>query len=226
MDATSRRGDQSSSQMTQLPQTDRDLHRALLTELLATGQIPPLAELSEATGLTPDVVAERLVALADGDYLAFDETERLTCLYPLSTVPTPHVVIMDGKRRHAMCPIDALGMAAMLGQVIGVEGTCARCGRRLRLEVRPGQLVQFDPPDMVVVARRDEARPAAGACCPFTVFACCAAHGQELANRLPDSSLLSLREALQEAEWIFGDLLQAEVLPASRRRLATPSEAS
>lgn len=70
----------------QLLPADRHLHRALLTALLATGQVPALDALSEATGLSRDVVSKRLTALADGDYLAFDPAGRLTCLYPFSAV--------------------------------------------------------------------------------------------------------------------------------------------
>lgn len=205
----------------QLSPADRHLHRALLTALLTTGQMPALDALSKATGISRDVVSKRLTALANGDYLAFNPAGQLTCLYPFSAVPTPHVVVIEGKRRYAMCSIDALGTAAMLGQEVTIAATCAHCGRPLHLVVRPAEMVQRDPPETVVIARRDEAGSAADSCCPFTLFACGDEHAQTVVAQLSGSSLFSLAEALAEAERIFGDLLRAEDLPVSRRRIKT-----
>lgn len=215
---TSPQGESASSDA-QMPPMDRALYRILLTRFLATGEVPAGDVLTKSSGLSPDAVTERVAALAAGDYLAFDHAGRLTCLYPFSAVPTPHVVVVERNRRYAMCSIDALGIAAMLGQEVEIEGACARCGRALRLRVRPGEVVPHDPAGTVVVARRDDVGPSAGSCCPFTLFACSDIHGQELMDRTPGSVLLSLPDALQEAERIFGDLLRAEALPRSRRHI-------
>ncbi len=83
-----------------------------------------------------------------------------------------------------------------------------------------------DPAATVVVARRDEHEPAATACCPFTVFACGAAHGHVLVEDIPGTHLLSLAEALVQAETIFGDLRRADALPAPRRRWPAPGSAT
>lgn len=206
-----------------LRQADRHLRRALLTRFLATGQVPALATLAEATGLSLDIVSRGLTTLADGDYLTLNQTGHPVCLYPFSTVPTPHVVVIEGKRRHAMCSIDALGIAAMLGQEVTIEATCAHCGKPLRLVVHPGEVMQSDPPETVVIAQRDEEGQAAESCCPFTLFACEVSHGRTVVAQLPGSSLLTLAEALPEAERIFGDFLQAEDLPISRCRIRTSS---
>lgn len=218
MAATSRGGGESTPNALQLPQAHRHLHRALLAGFLTTGQVPALDALTEATGLERDVVSKRLTALANGDYLAFDPAGHLTCLYPFSAVPTPHVVLIDEKRRYAMCS-DALGMAAMLGQEVTIAATCAHCDRPLHLVVRPSELVRSDPPETVVIARRDEAGSAADRCCPFTLFARGDEHAQMVVAQLAGSTLLSLAEALPQAEWISGDLLRAEDLPVSRRRI-------
>lgn len=215
---TSPQGESASSDA-QMPPMDRALYRILLTRFLATGEVPARDVLAESSGLSPEAVSERVAALAMGDYLDFDHAGRLTCLYPFSAAPTPHVVVVDKNRHYAMCSIDALGIAAMLGQEVVIEGACARCERTLRLRVRPGEVVHRDPAETVVVARRDDAGPSAGSCCPFTFFACSDAHGQELVDRTPGSVLLSLPDALQEAERIFGDLLRAGVLPRSRRHI-------
>ena len=70
-------------------------------------------------------MAAALHELAAADYAAVDGAGRLVCLYPLSPSPTPHVAIIDGLRRHAMCAIDLLGIPAMLGRALALEGSCA-----------------------------------------------------------------------------------------------------
>jgi hypothetical protein len=155
--------------------------------------------------------------LEAAEYLARDPHGRVTCLYPYSPTPTPHAVVVGGHRRHAMCAIDALGMAAMLDQAIAIESACAECGTPIRLDVSPGTIAHAEPPDSVVLARRSGDEPACETCCPFTLFACGPAHGDALTARLPETTVVSPDEALRHGESIFGDML-GETLPARRRR--------
>ncbi len=170
----------------------RRLHRALLTALLRDGVVPPVGALADTLGIDHDALAASLRELVVGDYAALGPAGELRGLYPLSAVPTPHVVVIDGHRRHAMCAIDALGLPAMLGRELTIGATCGLCHAPIRLVVRPGTVVATEPATATVVARRDEHEPAANACCPATVFACGAAHGRALIERLPGTSLLSL----------------------------------
>lgn len=200
-----------------LPDEPRRLHRALLDGLLARGDIPSPEASAATTGLSPNGLAAYLATLVAADYLALDARGRPVCLYPFAAQPTPHEVVFDDRRCYAMCAIDALGVAAMLGRPVVVEGCCARCGAPIRLDVRPGVITRAEPAATLVVARRGGDEPAAELCCPFTVFACGAAHGQELFDRISESAVVPLAEALGHAETIFGDLL-GDVLPARRRR--------
>lgn len=201
-----------------LPEIERRLHRALLEGLLTTGAVPTRAALVAATGIALDELSARLAVLAAADYLAFDAEGRLTCLYPLSGVPTPHIVTIGEWRRYAMCAIDALGIAAMLRRAVAIDGRCAGCGASIALDIKPGTVARAAPPEAVVVARRGGNEPAVATCCPFTVFACHPDHGRELVARMPGTSIVPLPEALAHAEDLFGDLL-ADTLPARRRRL-------
>jgi hypothetical protein len=201
-----------------LPEPARRLHRALLEALLATGEVPSRAALAGGLGIGPDGVGAALDELAAADYAAFDGSGRPTCLYPFSASQTPHAAVVDGRRRHAMCAIDLLGIPAMLGRELALEGRCAACGAGIGLRVRPGAVVVAEPAAALVVARRDESAPAFAACCPFTVFACGPAHAARLAERISGVSVLPLNEALAHAEALFGDLLRAPTLPVARRR--------
>jgi alkylmercury lyase len=204
-----------------LPAAVRRVHRALIDAVLATGAVPPTGQLAAGLGLGADALGDHLRTLQGADYLCLDAAGRLACLYPVSPVPTPHVVDIGGARRFAMCSIDALGMAAMLGREVTIDSGCAVCGIAIRIVVAPGRIVGAVPAGAVVVARRDSDAPAYGACCPFTLFACTPAHGEAAAARQPDTAVLSLDEGLVAGETIFGGFLGPE-LPARRRRSPGP----
>jgi hypothetical protein len=133
--------------------------------------------------------------------------------------------VINGKRRHAMCAVDALGMTSMLDQMITIEGECAVCRTPIQMGARSGTLGPVKPQDAVVVARLASDGPAAEACCPFTVFACGPAHAQELRDQISGATVLSLNEALSLGETLFGDL-RGEVLQVPRRRPKTASMTS
>ncbi|MEJ7761777.1 MAG: alkylmercury lyase family protein [Thermomicrobiales bacterium] len=200
-----------------MPEPDRGLHRALMEGLLGTGATPSPNDLVAAFGIKAAELTRRLAALQAADYLSLDPAGGVSCLYPFSPAPTPHVVVIGDQRRYAMCAIDALGMAAMLGQPVQVEGVCGACDGVIRLMVAPQTIERATPTETVVLVRRSGDEPACETCCPSTLFACGPAHGAELAERITETVVVPLEEALHHAESIFGDLL-GDVLPARRRR--------
>lgn len=206
-----------SGQATPLEERHRRLHRALIDTVLATGTIPAVHELTGRLGTAAEALRAGHASLAAADYLAFDAAGRVTCLYPFSVAPTSHIVVIHGQRRYAMCAIDALGIPAMLGQELAVEGRCAVCDAPIVLRVRPGAIAATTPSATMVVARRDEEEPAFAACCPFTVFACGPEHADQFRRRIAGTHVLTLAEALMHAEEIFGGFLAAD-LPAIRPR--------
>jgi hypothetical protein len=195
----------------------RRLHRSLFEAVLATGSVPSVRELADRLGTMEEAIHSGLVALVGADYLALDASGDVSCLYPFSTTPTSHVIVINGQQRYAMCAIDALGIPAMLGQELDIGGGCAVCNRPITLRVGPGTIVAATPPEAMVVARRDEAEPAFAACCPFTVFVCSQEHAEQFVRRITGAHTLPLAEALTHAEKLFADLL-AEELPARRPR--------
>jgi hypothetical protein len=200
-----------------LAEQARRLHRALIAAVLETGSIPASSELVNRLQTSEDAIQVGLHTLAAADYLALDDDGQITCLYPFSATPTPHVVRIKGQRRFAMCAIDALGIPAMLGQNLDIEGRCAICDIPIALSVRPGAVLRVMPATALVVARRDETEPAFTACCPFTVFTCGPQHAAQFLRRISGAHILPLAEALARAEEIFAGLL-ADALPARRPR--------
>lgn len=193
------------------------MHRHPIDALIATGTLPTTEVLGEAFGIDPIDLSRRLRTLQRGDYLALDAAGRVTCLYPFSTRPTPHVVAIDGARRFAMCALDALGVAAMLGRSVAIESVCAACGAPVRIAVRPAAITRADPVTTTVVAKHAGDAPAIEACCAFTVFACGPAHAAGVLARTPDTTALDLEAALAAGESLFGGLLD-DTLPGKRRQ--------
>jgi glutaredoxin len=200
-----------------LTERHRRVYRALIEAVLTTGDIPAAPELAALLATSAEEIRESLRALAAADYLALNAGHQVTCLYPFSATPTTHAVLVEGERRFAMCAIDALGIPAMLGRELDLEGRYAVCDAAIALRVRPGAIDSAAPPTAMVVARRDEDEPAFAACCPFTVFVCGAKHAERFARSVAGAHALSLEEALTHAEGIFGDLL-ADAIPARRPR--------
>jgi hypothetical protein len=81
----------------------------------------------------PEAVAE-----LDARDLAYIEDGRVILAYPWSGTPTAFAMrLADGRERWACCAIDALGIAAMLGERVQVRSRCHHCDEPLTLDVEP-----------------------------------------------------------------------------------------
>ena len=130
----------------------RAVHQQVLRSFAATGHAPPAADLAETAaryGATADAV---LAALHAGDYLQLGPDGRIRAAYPFSGVPTPHLVDIDGGPRvYAMCAIDALGMAAMLGTGVTITSADPGTGQKITVTVRAdGKTAEWQPVTAVV----------------------------------------------------------------------------
>lgn len=100
----------------------RAVHQRVLSAFAGTGQPPTAAELDEAARPYGATGAEVMSRLHAADFLRLDERGTLSAAYPFSPAPTPHrVQISGGPQVHAMCAIDALGIAAMVGKDVTVR---------------------------------------------------------------------------------------------------------
>lgn len=130
------------------------LYRALIDTLLATGTLPDDAALATATGLGDAQARAALDELVAADWAGRDEGDALVALYPFSIVPTATTGQLDGAERHAMCAIDALGIAPMLGQTTTIRSTCPVSDTPLTLTVTPDGIQAHEPPTLAVIYRR------------------------------------------------------------------------
>jgi alkylmercury lyase-like protein len=103
--------------------------REILARFAAAGGPVELATLPHAAAAIEELDARDLVYIQDG---------RVVLAYPWSGTPTPFVMRLSrGRERWACCAIDALGIAAMLGEPVEVESRCHHCEEPLRLHVTP-----------------------------------------------------------------------------------------
>jgi hypothetical protein len=133
--------------------------RWIVRALIERGRPIPVADVEAAFPATHSAVRDEVMALDTQDLIVIMEGE-ITLAYPLSATPTPFVVsLQDGRERFACCAVDALGIAAMLGERIGIRAPCHHCGEVLELAADPtGPLSARDI--MVWVGQREPERRA------------------------------------------------------------------
>ena len=103
--------------------------RDILARFAADGGPVDVARLPHS----PEVVAE-----LDARDLAYVQDGRVILAYPWSGTPTAFAMRLGGGReRWACCAIDALGIAAMLGEPVQVRSRCHHWDEPLTLDVTP-----------------------------------------------------------------------------------------
>jgi mercuric reductase len=106
-----------------LPPAWRAAHRAILVGYAVDGRPPRRADLAAMPGIDD---ADALLARLDGDdMVVLDATGEIAGAYPFTSEATPHTVTLGDATLHAMCAVDALSVAPMLGCTARVDSRCA-----------------------------------------------------------------------------------------------------
>ena len=189
----------------QLSRGAHGLYRLLVERYLATGALPPAAALAAATGLGPTHIDALLDELVAGDWAGRDQDGALGVLYPFSVAPTGVRVRVGRVERHAMCAVDALGVAPMLGGAVTITGACPHCAAPLRVRATPSGIASASPAGVAVVHRRTYG-PAHRARCRATRFVCSEGHGRAwLADHGgAEDVVLPLAAAFARGQVLFG----------------------
>ena len=182
---------------------------------------PALAETAARYGTAADAVLARLHAT---DILRLGSGGEIRAAYPFSGVPTRHVVDIDGGPRvHAMCAIDALGIAAMLGTRVVITSADPGTGEPIAVTVQAdGKTAAWQPRTAVVFSGQrgpggpgDAERGAPGGpaaaevCCGYMNFFVSHPSAAAWAATHPEvtGSVLDQTAALREGRGTFGSLL-------------------
>lgn len=160
--------------------TDQDLvWRATLRLYADFGHAPQTADIAARTGLPTDRVPTLLGALEARDLIGLDlGSGQVRLAYPFAQARTEHEVELNGRTLHALCAIDALGVAAMYGADTAIRSQCRHCGQAVRIETpKVGYaLGSVDPSGSVVWYDFAYDGSAATSCCPPIVFLCSDEH--------------------------------------------------
>ena len=182
----------------------------MLRSFAATGGPPGQDVLDQAA--RPFASGQVVAELADGDYLCLGQDGQITAAYPFSATPTPHTVQITGDAdTYAMCAIDALGIADMLGTSVLVKSADPSTGEPISISVNRTSAV-WEPDTAVVFAGHTATActgPSAAICCRHINFFTSHTTAASWASAHPEinGGILSQRRALEVGQQIFGQLL-------------------
>lgn len=112
--------------------------RRILRVFAERGGPIPVAALQAALPERDARAVQDAVAALDADDLIRVQAGRIDLAYPFSAGPTPFGLrLTGGRERYAVCAIDALGIAPMLGEPVDIVSECHHCRAPLALTVTP-----------------------------------------------------------------------------------------
>jgi len=192
-----------------LSASERELYFWILREFAAAR--PPSAEgtRAAATGLGIDR-QEALSVLAREDLVHVDGGGRPLVAYPFSATPRGHRVLIDGTRWvEAMCAIDALGIAPMLGLPVEIYSRDRLSGSEIWVRLDPQEGAWWEPQEAVVLSGSAHCEgPSFRGCCDVLNFFNSRANAERWLDENPSvtGKPISLPEAIEAGRIVFGEL--------------------
>jgi hypothetical protein len=189
------------------------LYQWVMTSFLESG--PPSTAAVRSYALDMGLSAEEALALlAREDLMHLDSHGEIAVAYPFSGRPTRHrVVLNEGRAVWAMCAIDALGMAAMLGTSLEVHSTDPLSGDAVTVSLEPAGTVEWDPIEAVVLAGSacTCAGPSYQGCCDVLNFFSSRANAERYLADHPqvEGHPITIPDAVAAGTAIFGEVLNA-----------------
>jgi hypothetical protein len=191
----------------------RAVHQAVLRAFADTGRAPDPAALDAVTAPLGVSARAVLAALAAGDFLTLDEHGRVDAAYPFSARPTGiEVTLPSGATVAAMCAVDALGIAAMLGSDAVIDAADPVSSEAVRVTFAGGTATWQPQSTVVFYGARAESGPSAAVCCGYLRFFATRRNARKFAARHREARgrILSQQEAAALGEEIFGPLLATD----------------
>ena len=193
-----------------LSEAERGLYFWILRRF-ATAARPSSVELRAAAEQLGLEANRALETLAHEDLVHRAANGEIAVAYPFSGRPTAHRVrFPDGHEVHAMCAIDALGIAQMFGETIEIESRDPLGGDEIRARVAPDGSAEWSPDSAVVIAGaiRSQGDACCG-CCPVLNFFASATTAERWLAEHPEvrGASISIPEAAAAGRAVFGDVL-------------------
>ena len=190
---------------------ERELYFWILRGFASEG--PPSAQAirAEAARLRLDLEQAREKLTAE-DLVHFDAAGEVAVAYPFSGRPRGHRVLIDGQRWvEAMCAIDALGMAPMLGLPIEIISHDPLSGGEIWVRLDPGDGAWWEPTEAVVLAASTRCEgPSFRGCCDVLNFFDTEENAERYLHDHPEitGTPISIPEAIEAGSVVFGDVLK------------------
>lgn len=184
-----------------LTDESRSAHRRILRAFVASGCPPEISAFSSE--LLSDLRRRDLVHTGDG---------RISVAYPFASEATDFTVTTEGVGNHAVCAIDALGVAAMTAQETRVSCLCPACRTAVKTTIAADGLRHKDishPDAHVWTGVMHVGACAADSQCKSMRLFCCTEHleaWRETQLDMPGFDL-SLAEGIQLGAAIFKPFL-------------------
>lgn len=127
--------------MASLSEQDWDIRLAVYRHFVANGSPPTYAEMARQVGIAPEEARQAYRRLHQQHALFLEPGgETIRMANPLSAVPTPYGVFVDGRQLWANCAWDSLGIPAMLHAEARIEAVLAHSGDTVTYAVKGGAL--------------------------------------------------------------------------------------
>jgi hypothetical protein len=190
---------------------ERDLYFWILRRFATDGR-PSSTEIGGAARRFGVDVQEAVRALAREDLVHLDVDGEVAVAYPFSGRATAHQVRFEDKHQaHAMCAIDALGIAPMFNQQIEVVSKDALAGDEVRVSLTPDGEGTWEPDSAVVVAgASDGSGDSFRGCCPVLNFFVSPDNAKQWLEQRPNvrGEVVSMRDAIAAGRAVFGDVFR------------------
>ena len=194
-----------------LTDSQRELYFWILRRFAASGRTSSTETREKAARLGLEV-EDALATLAREDLVHRGADGEITVAYPFSGPPTAHRVrFPDGHEAHAMCAIDALGIAPMFQQPVEIRSRDPLTGTAFQAKVAPDGAATWEPDTAVVVAGvLDQVGDACCGCCPVLNFFASEDSAQRWLREHPHVSgqLITVEDAIASGRAVFGDVFQ------------------
>lgn len=190
-----------------LSASQRELYFWILREFAAA--CPPSGEATRAAATRLGVdLEDALAVLAREDLVHVDAAARPLVAYPFSATPRGHRVLIDGKHWvEAMCAIDALGIAPMLGLLVEIYARDPLSGGEIWVRLDPYEGAWWEPRDAVVLSGSAcREGPSFRGCCDVLNFFETGEHAERYlaGNASLSGHPISLLEAIEAGRIVFG----------------------
>ncbi len=131
---------------------------AILAEFIRSGGPVKVDDIvARLRAYPPGEVTIAVRELDEADMILVDHAHVMIAYPFASPVTAFRVRLVDGRERYAVCAVDALGIAAMLGQPVTIRSPCHHCGAPLQIDVAPDGPI--GPSDIMVwVGERGDLR--------------------------------------------------------------------